>query len=406
MNILQISSQVPVPETDGGKISIFGITKILKRMGHKIDFLCYLKDADYEKSVKLMKNYCEPYLIKVDTKNNIVDAVKNIFSKIPYNASKYRKKELREYVKLLLRKKKYDIIQIEHLHMGWIIDYIKTVSPNIPVILREQNLELKIMERYYKEEKNIFLKLFAYIQYMKFLKFEPEMCAKFDLCIMISETDKNELLKLNPEINVISIPAGVDDKLLKYPMRNNLGEKIIHIGNLNWYPNRDGLNWYMKEVLPNLVKVFPKIKLFIYGGGDFSKIEVPSDIKNNIEVVGFVDDLWKNLNDKSLAIVPLRIGGGIRIKILEMLAYGINVLSTSIGKEGIALEDGVQILIANSSNEFIKKSVDYFNNVYDNKKIINNGRSFIANNYTWEIIGRKFEDSYNELLNRANKNYT
>lgn len=398
MNILQISSQVPVPETDGGKISIFGITKSLHKLGHKIDFLCYLKDANYYQSIKLMSDYCNPHLIKVNTKNSIWGVLKNIFSSVPYNASKYQKKELIEYIETLFEKRKYDIIQIEHLHMGWIIDYIKSISPNTPVILREQNLELKIMERYYQKENNFLLKLYAYIQFKKFLKFEPKTCAKFNRCIMISENDKNDLKKFNSNIDVITIPAGVDNRLLKYRLQKDTQKKIVHIGNLNWYPNLDGLNWYLKEVFPNIVKAFPNIMLYIYGGGDFSKVEISPNIKNNVKIVGFVDDLWSNLKDKSLAIVPLRIGGGIRIKIIELLAFGINILSTSIGKEGIDVADNKQILIADNSKEFIEKTIDYFNNKFDNEQLIENGKEFIVKNYTWGIIGKKFEKSYKELI--------
>lgn len=400
MNILQIASQVPVPETDGGKISVFGITKILKQMGHKIDFLCYLKDADYVKSVNLMKNYCEPFLIKVNTKNNIVDAAKNLFSQVPYNASKYRKKELIEFVTKLLKKNRYDIIQVEHLHMGWIVDYIKKIVPyKIPVILREQNLETKIMERYYQQEKNLLLKMYSFIQYKKFLKFEPSVCKKFDSCVMISESDKKELLALDSGINAISIPAGIDNKLLTYPLHGKpVNKKIVHIGNLDWYPNLEGLNWYLSKIFPGIIKAIPDVELYVYGGGNFKNLKINANIKNNVKLIGFVDNLWEELLDKDLAIVPLRVGSGIRIKILEMLAYGIGVISTSVGKEGINAEDNKHILIADEPEKFVTKTLQFFNGEIDGKLLTGNGRNFIAENYTWEIIGQRFINLYNNLL--------
>jgi glycosyltransferase involved in cell wall biosynthesis len=398
MNILQISSQVPVPETDGGKISIFGITKSLYRLGYNIDFVCYLKDADYSASMELMNKYCTPHLLNVKTDNSVWGALKNLFSDVPYNASKYRKKELLDYISKLLEQKKYDIIQIEHLHMGWIVDFIKLKLPKTPVILREQNLEFKIMQRFYEKEKNIFIKFFSYIQYKKFIKFEPETCAKFDCCIMISDEDKKELLSLNPKINAVAIPAGVDTSLLNYPLKQNFGKKIVHIGNLDWFPNYDGLKWFLNEVFPSILNSFPDLELYIYGGGNFDKTEIPSAIKNNVVFVGFVENLWQNLSDKALAIVPLRIGGGIRIKIIELLAYGINILTTSIGKEGIAVENGKHILIADSKDEFIKQTVDFFDNRVNNIELIKNGRKFISENYTWDAIIKKFDIIYRNLL--------
>ncbi len=398
MNILQISPQIPVPETDGGKISIWGNTKILSQMGHHVDFVCYRKDSDYEKSYAILSEYATPYIIDVQTDNSILGAIKNLFSPIPYNTSKYIDVKLVEVVTQLVESNKYDIVQIEHLHMGWIIEHIRKVKPELPVILRQQNLELRIMRRYYQKERNILLKLFAFIQYLKLLRYEPNLCSLFDKCIMISENDQNELISINGARNITNIPAGVNKDLLLGKRIRKESYSLVHVGNLNWFPNKDGLNWFINDVLPLVHKALPYVKLYVYGGGNTGGLNIRDEVKDNVEIVGFVSDLWAELASKELAIVPLRIGGGIRIKIIEMLGFGIPVLSTSIGKEGIDVTDNEEILIADSREEFCQKIINYFEKTEDHQSITINGRKFVEENYTWEVVGAKFEGVYKELL--------
>jgi len=265
-------------------------------------------------------------------------------------------------------------------------------------VLRSQNLEMNIMKRYFENKKNFLIKYYAKLQYKKFLKYEPLVCSSFDLCIMISNIDKKELLKFNPDINVISIPAGVDNTLLEIPKKEVIPYSLVHIGHTDWYPNYDALNWFINEVFPGLIREIPAVQLFIYGGGNTYKFPIPKKLRNNVVNKGFVSDLWSELQDKALAIVPLRIGGGIRIKILELLASGTNIITTSIGKEGIDVKNGKELLIADSKEEIIQKILDFFQGKYDVNKLRENGKKLIVENYTWAVIAAKFEKVYNELI--------
>lgn len=390
MRILQISNLVPFPPTDGGRIGIYGITKILASQGNQIDLVCYLKNADLESSLKGLKPICNPYILDVQTENNFWKALLNLFSKVPYNVSKYRRKELIISVKELLTKNKYDIVYVDTLHMGWIVDIIRSLT-NTAIVIRCHNLEMRIMKRYADVSINWFLKWFAQLQYKKFISYEPYICSKFDMCIMVSERDREELIELNPNINAVTIPAGIDSKLLQVDKKDVIPYSIVHIGHTDWFPNYDSLKWFLDEIFPEVIKAEPKTKLYVYGSGDTYKFPVPDQLKQNVNIVGFVPDLWKELENKSLAVVPLRIGGGIRIKILEMLATGQNILTTSIGKEGINVEHGKHLLIADSKEEFIHTILNYFKGTYNNDQMSVEGKKFIQNNFTWEIIGKKFE---------------
>ena len=134
MRILQISTYVPYPPTDGGKLSVYGLIKSLAERGHEIDLIAYLKHDDYESSYNNLKEICTPHILDFKTDNSIIGAVKNLFSPIPYNASKYYSKLIQNYTLNLVIEKNFDIIQINHLHLGWLADVLRKVT-NVPLVM-------------------------------------------------------------------------------------------------------------------------------------------------------------------------------------------------------------------------------------------------------------------------------
>lgn len=400
MKILQIATLVPYPPTDGGRLSVFGLIKSLSQKGHDIDFVCYQKNADYKLSYDALKQYCIPHILDVQTDNSAIGAFKNFFSKIPYNASKYYSNLMLNYLTDLLERKSFDIIQINHLHLGWLSKRLKKIT-DTPIVIRSQNIETIIMKRYSEQIRNPFLKLFSWIQYKKLLTYEPQIYSEFDLCIMISENDLRYLKMKNPEINAVYIPAGIEEDLISVKKRAVITHSIAHIGQTNWYPNYDSLNWFATEIFPKVLEKYPDATLYIYGGGNTKDFPVPKNVRKNVKNMGFVDNLWENLCQIEVTVVPLRIGGGIRIKILELLASGNLIVTTSIGKEGIDVKDEYHLLVADSSSVFAAKIIKVFDG-YSFSEIVSNGREFILKNYLWNVIVDKFENSYKTIILKRN----
>ena len=397
MNILQISPFVPFPTDSGGRIGIYGILKYISERGNSIHFAAYKKNTDIEWGKEKLKRYCVPTILDVQTENSIIGVLENLFSKVPYNVSKYRNLALSDFVKRFFAQNKVDIVHIDNLHMGWIIDEIKEIS-DVPVVLREHNLEMLIMKRFSENESNYFLKLYSGIQYRKFEKYEPALTKKFDKCIMISRQDEELLKKFEPQVNTVVIPVGVEKYHLELYKKDYEPFSIFHIGPMDWLPNSDGLKWYLNEIFPEIVRKIPQIKLYIYGKHT-EKLKIDKAISKNVIVAGYIKDIWSVIINKKLLVVPLRIGGGIRVKIIEMLATGQNIISTSIGKEGIEIKDGEHILVADTAEEFIQKTVRYFNNEYDCIKMSESSKELIAQKYTWEKIAERFENVYQDVIN-------
>ena len=396
MKILQISPHLGVPPNTGANISVFGITKYLSLLGHEIDFVSYRKSFNLESTLKDLRPYCDPTILDIQTGNNVISAIFNVFSHVPYNVSKYINRDLREFIIKYFKNNKPDIIHIDHLHMAWIVDDIRELT-NAPIVLREHNVETNIMKRFSEKESNILLRWYSARQAKKLENYEVKYCRKFNKCIMITSVDEQQIRQLDSRIDTTTIEAGIDEHLLNYRKKEVIPKSLFHIGSLDWYPNKDGLEWFLNSVMPSLSEQIPEIKLFIYGSGA-EKLKIDSKVKDNIEICGFVSNLAQNILNKELMIVPLRIGSGIRLKILEMLAMGCNILTTEIGKEGINAENKKHLLIGNSAEEFKSIIIDYLNGKYDKELISNNAKDLIRESYTWPIIAKRFENEYMKII--------
>ena len=198
LNILQISPQVPYPLDHGGRISIHGITNGLSKKGHNISLISYSNESDNTLAKNYLKKICNPHILGVDTSNNIISAFKNLSSSVPYNISKFITFDLEQFLRNFVKHQKIDLVHIDYLHMGWTLDIVKSIS-KVPVVLRQHDLHFRLMQRFYKNENNPLIKYFAYLQYKKFLTYEPDLCEKFDKCIMITKSDEKELLGFKPK---------------------------------------------------------------------------------------------------------------------------------------------------------------------------------------------------------------
>ena len=386
MKILHIGPKIPFPLGDGGNIGIYSHIKCLKLAGFDIDFVGYTRDTNKNQAIEFYKDYCKLYFIDLYPKINVKVAIKSFFTKYPVNVYIYINKQMEDFVTDYLKNNKPDYVFINNIHMTWLVDTIRKYS-DAPIILKEENFEAMIMKRFYKRTNNIILKLYSFIQYKKILKFEIEYANKVDNCFCVSEFDAEEIKKYNNNINATSQAVAIEipDSLEIFEQEKY---SLCHIGSLAWEPNYNSLLWFIDNVMPLLIKKFTDVKLYIYGNLANRNIKIPNDFKNNIEIVGFVDDIKKHALSKEVLVVPLQIGSGIRIKILEFLAWGAVIVSTDIGKEGIDIKDSEHLLIANTPQEFVDKISLVFENKINKQEITENAKIFIKNNYSFEAVAK------------------
>jgi len=355
MRFLQLTKKFPYPPYDGESLLISNFNKILKKNIEILDLLSfntikhYFDISKYPKEDNPYNNINEIFL---DNRIKPKDAFINLFSSIPYNISRFVNKEFDSELIDMLIKKDYDYILMESV---FLLPYVKTIRQNsrAKIILRSHNVEYEIWERIAKSSTNIPLKLYTSYLAKKLKKYEFSHINDIDILVTLTKRDKKKYTENGYKGKSMVVPAGIisETKPQELNLKDNL--EISFLGSLDWMPNITGLNWFIKNVWQKIITGLPGSKLHIAGRNTPDTIYKVQN--KNIIVHGEVPDSKEFLNTYPIMIVPLLSGGGMRLKILEALALGRIIITTSIGIEGIDAKDGKDVFIANTQKEFIDK---------------------------------------------------
>jgi len=392
MKVLFLSQRFLYPLDTGGKIRT---AKILEHLSKKCEITLISnielpKDTPYITQIKKLCSRFIPVPWKETKKYSLKFYFKlfyRIFSKYPFTVLNDYSKSLEKAILKELKNKKYDILICDFVQSALNFKKIK----NYKKVLFQHNVESIIAKRHIENANNFLIKAFWWLQWKKMFIFEKKVCKDYDIVIAISEKDKEIFEKLYGLNNVYIIPTGVDTEYFK-PL-NNIKEKensLVFCGSLDWLPNEDAILFFIKEIFPKLKTKIPSISLTIVGRNPSSRLK--KKIKNypEIKITGWVEDVRPYIAESAVYILPLRIGGGTRIKVYEAMAMEKAIISTSIGVEGLPVKDGKHLLIANTPDEFIEKIILLLKNKELRKKIGKTACQYVCQNFTWPIVANKF----------------
>jgi polysaccharide biosynthesis protein PslH len=382
MKILHVSPSFPYPPNDGGKIVIYNFYKYLTKSGDDVDFICLNKLDIENENIRQFDPDNLPEII-IDKK---ISSISRLFRAFLYGQSylisKFYSEDFLHKIILRLKTKKYDLIQFEGLHTS--LYALRIIGRfDIKVVIRLHNMESTIIKRYSNNSKNLLLKLYFLYEYKKIKKIESEIFRKIKNIVFISENDMDTSgINLQKGSHPYVATAGVDRDYFQIKKADT--NDLLFLGSMDWKPNENAALWFVENVFGKIIREFPDIKFYIVGKNPSPKIH--SLVSDNVIVTGTVEDVRPYLEKTGICIVPLFIGGGIRVKILEFMSSGRPVIATSIGAEGIHYHDRKDILLADDEIKFCENIRFLINNPEEKEKIINNGKELIANEYTWEKV--------------------
>ena len=354
MKILQVTNKVPYPTNDGGAIACMNLTSGFSLLGHQVTVLAMntLKHhTDITEIPESVKDWADFRLVDVPAPvSPFAAAVNLLFSGKPYNAVRFISQSFAAALRQLLIEKQFDIIQLEGLYVCPYIPVIRKHSDAV-IVYRAHNIEHEIWERT-ALLSNGFKKFYLKELARRIKKFEKSWMNQYDLLVPITERDGIILDSLgNVKPRHVS-PTGIDTRELIPHAKNLEHPSLFHIGSLEWAPNQEGLIWFVEKCWPKIHQKFPDLRFYIADrqAPDWliRKFNSP-----NILFLGEVPDAYQLINSKSIMVVPLFSGSGMRIKIIEGMALGKPIVTTPIGTEGISTESGKNILIAERENEFV-----------------------------------------------------
>ncbi|MDR2835696.1 MAG: glycosyltransferase family 4 protein [Bacteroidales bacterium] len=400
MKILMLASKIPYPPKDGGTICTLSMAFSLQKNGHAVSILAINTQKHFFNISDIPKEFSE-YIkfmsVEVNTNIKFSKLLKNFFfSKLPYNAERFISKDYSDKLTEILIQEDFDIIQLEGSYLLPYIDVIRKIS-KAKIAFRAHNVEFEIWERKSKNEKNYFKKLYLHNLYKRIKKFEINYINKYDLISPVTNRDGNKFNELGntkpqyvAQIGVVLERYIIPDNEPEYP-------GFFTIGSLDWLPNQEGLIWFIDNVWLKFIKKYPKAKFYIAGRNAPNEL-LKYFLNNNIEYLGEIKNANDFISSKSIMIVPLFSGSGMRVKIIEGMALGKTIISTSIGKEGIEATHNENILIVDSPEDFFNCLEKVYLDKSISEIISKNAIEFIHQNYDSHLIGEKLSKFYLKQL--------
>ncbi|MHB1457498.1 MAG: glycosyltransferase family 4 protein, partial [Armatimonadota bacterium] len=287
---------------------------------------------------------------------------------------------------------KPDIVHIDHLQMAQFVEFDKSYK----VVLDNHNVESTIIKRVAETSDSMPTRLYAGLEWPKLQRYEVDICNKCDLVLTVSETDKDSLtaMGVNPAI-IESVPIGVDVDTMKPVDMVTQSRNILSLGTMSWPPNIDSMLYFVKDVMPIIRDHLPGCTLTIAGSQPSPAIQ-SLESEPDISVTGFVEDIDSIARKCGVFIVPLRSGSGVRVKILNALAMGLPIVSTSIGAEGLDVRDDEHLLIADTPHDFANSVIRILTDPDLAQTLGLNGRAFVCDNYSWETTGNRLLQIYED----------
>ncbi len=320
----------------------------------------------------------------------------NLFSDKSYHVQRFVSMDFSTKIKEILSDGNYDIVQLETLFLAPYIEIIRKYS-DAKIVLRAHNIEHLIWDRVASETKNPFKKF--YVKHLaKTLKsYELNAINKFDGLAAITKQDAGFFLSNAAFLPIIDLPFGIDTEKYIYKFEQD-NTDLFHIGAMNWIPNQEGVKWFLQHVWQLVINELPELNFYL-AGRTMPNWLLKSKFAN-VHVIGEVENAISFIQSKGIMIVPLFSGSGIRIKIIEAMALGKVVITTTIGAEGLGCTNKENILIADNATEYKHAIIEAVSDGNLRKKIAENARFLIVNEHENKVIINNLISFYKQLINK------
>jgi glycosyltransferase involved in cell wall biosynthesis len=401
MKILWVKPGKLLPLDSGGKLRTYNILRHLST-SHELTYLSFYggreRDAAYEQEIKEHL----PGTVPVYTESHVAldqdqrfDYVRRFFSRAPYAVSKFTAPQTQKLLRQWIPQHRFDVA---------ICDFLCTVLnfPDdlaTPTALFQHNVETVLWKRKAKHEVEWLHRLVSKIEYAKMVRFEPEQVRRFHHVIAVSEQDREAMKGMVDPDRISVIPTGVDLSKYQYdPTLRPASPLVVFTGSMDWEANIDGVEYFCKNVWPQVISRIPAARFRIVGRAPHARVRALAS--DSVEVTGSVPSIVDHLREAAVIVVPLQIGGGTRIKIYEGMAMGKATVSTTIGAEGLDVHGGRDIVLADDPASF----ADAICNLLQDENVrrrFEAAAAETARKYDWSVIAQKFTGVLQKTIDAA-----
>ena len=272
----------------------------------------------------------------------------------PFVAQKYDVPIMRQKIKEIIERDRIDLVHVDMLPLTVFI----TEFTHVPKVLVNHNVESLRLHRWFRTESNIIKKIYLGLQWIKLRKFERSAIDKHNSCVVVSEIDKKILRQMGTTKPIFVVPNGTDTQFFQPLGKRIEPNSVLWVGHMDVHTNKNAVLFFWREIYPLLRRKYPQVRMTFVGTDPPGEIVACARNDRQVIATGFVDDIRPYLDETSVMVVPIKIGSGTRIKILDGMAMGKAIVSTSIGCEGLDVVPGRDILVADDPEDFACKTIE------------------------------------------------
>jgi sugar transferase (PEP-CTERM/EpsH1 system associated) len=394
MRILWLKSDLLLPLDKGGKLRTWHLMRHLARR-HVITYLAFKEPGQPAADVEGMREVAasvETVDRSEPAKGTLAfyaDAATHLVDRLPYAVGKYRSRELQQRLQALLDTQTFDLIVCDFL--------VPAVNlPDrlpCPAVIFTHNVESEIWRRHAETKTSALSRWLYNAQYQRMLRFERQTLERFDGVLAVSDADRLTFAALYPGAirrPVHIVPTGVDTEYFAPAPSDRASRTLVFTGSMDWLPNEDAMQFFCRDILPLIREEEPDARLSIVGRAPTPAVKRLAD-GYGVQVTGRVEDVRPYMRDAALYIVPLRIGGGTRLKIFEAMSMGKAVVSTTIGAEGLPVTNGEHVMLADEPHAFAQAVVHLLRDADRRAQLEAAARALVLERYDWSAVAGALE---------------
>lgn len=401
MKVLQLCNKPPYPPIDGGAWGMHFLTECMLEKGCEVKVLSVASDKHPARLEAMPESYRKTTrfeAVHIDLDVHMLDAGVSLFCGESYNVKRYVSREFEARLIEILKEEDFDVVHVDSIYLTPYLPAIRKYS-QAKVILRAHNVEHQIWDRMAKQEPKLMKRWYLKKLALALRMYELDHLNDYDAVTCFTRQDADYFRNTpGPEGKRLKRPVAV----LPFGIEGVMDEfhpgqaTVYHLGAMDWMPNQEGVRWLMDKVWPKVLKECGDAQLYL--AGRRMSQEMMSMKREGIVMVGEVPDAADFLRDKGICVIPLFSGSGIRVKMIEAMARGKAVVSTTIGLQGIDAVDGEHLLVADDEDTFARQIVRLLKEDDLRQRLVTNARELVKNNYDKHQLAGRMMDFYQQVM--------
>ena len=396
LRILFLANRCPLPIVDGQSRRTYNILKGLARR-HDVSLLS-LYDPDVKVdpgTIQHLESFCARVELFAGPAKRVsfpmaMLLLASLFSRDPYTIWRHYSPAYRKRVYELAHSGKYDLVHCDIISLAYAIRNVN----GIPCSITDHDVSYLVAQRMAKNAANPLMKAFVSWESIKLKRLEARILERATVGIAVSEVDRKMLQALCPEANLVVIENGVDTTEFAPSPEEPDDHSLVWIGGFNYYPNREGMQYFFEKVYPLIKREIPGVTITVVGNGVTAQLRRWASEDSSIQLLGFVENPIPYAQKAAVFVAPILSGSGTRLKLLEAMALGKAIVTTTIGCEGIEGMNGKDFLIGDQPAQFAAKVVDLLRNRNLRDQLGRNARKVVSDKYDWNMICEKMSRTY------------